>query len=258
MDEVRGKRIIEAIGPGGQPHGAPYPERVCLAGVELLGGSGVGLTLVTDSEPRAAWASDAQTQVLEDLHLTLGEGPGLDAFRLRAPALEANLAEPSAKWPFFRQHALGLGVRAVFSFPVQVGSLCLGALNVFRTEPRALSCRELADALVLANVAAQEIVALHAQGVLQPHLHDGAAARCRVHQACGMVAVQIDADLASAMACMRSYAFVHGISIFRVADEVTGRRLCLRVQDPAAAQEVGRRGRRLKGEGDGANPAASW
>jgi hypothetical protein len=229
LDADRLARIIEAIGPSGEPDPATYPQRVCDAGVDLLGVSGAGLTLMTKTQLGAVWASGDLAQAVEDLQFTLGEGPALDAYRLGAPALEPYLADASSRWPFFCPQAIDLGVRAVFSFPLQMGVIRLGALNLVRDGPGFLSSDELADALVLADVATQDIIDFQAQGATHWPLSDRLGQRARVHQATGMVAVQTSSDMASALACIRAYAFANETSIFEVADRVIARRLRLTV-----------------------------
>jgi hypothetical protein len=228
MDRDRLARIVDAIGSRLGPDPATYPQRVCAAAADLLGMSGAGLTLMTGSILAAVWASDAASRTVEDLQFALGEGPALDAFDGGAPALEPSLAA-SSRWPFFGPQALALGVEAVFSLPLQVGVICLGTVNLFRDSPGFLSRDELADALVLADVVTGDLIDLQAQGMLQWAPSDHLGQRARVHQATGMVSVQIGADMISALARIRAYAFANEISIFRVADMVLDRTLRLPV-----------------------------
>jgi hypothetical protein len=228
MDRDRLARIVDAIGSRLGPDPATYPQRVCAAAADLLGMSGAGLTLMTESILAAVWASDAASRTVEDLQFALGEGPALDAFDGGAPALEPSLAA-SSRWPFFGPQALALGVEAVFSLPLQVGVICLGTVNLFRDSPGFLSRDELADALVLADVVTGDLIDLQAQGMLQWAPSDHLGQRARVHQATGMVSVQIGADMISALARIRAYAFANEISIFRVADMVLDRTLRLPV-----------------------------
>jgi hypothetical protein len=228
MDRDRLARIVDAIGSRLGPDPATYPQRVCAAAADLLGMSGAGLTLMTGSILAAVWASDAASRTVEDLQFALGEGPALDAFDGGAPALEPSLAA-SSRWPFFGPQALAVGVEAVFSLPLQVGVICLGTVNLFRDSPGFLSRDELADALVLADVVTGDLIDLQAQGMLQWAPSDHLGQRARVHQATGMVSVQIGADMISALARIRAYAFANEISIFRVADMVLDRTLRLPV-----------------------------
>jgi hypothetical protein len=227
VDAERLARVIGAISDAGDTDPATYPARVCAAGVDLLGASAAGLTLMTKSQLGAVWASDPLAETVEDLQFALGEGPALDAHRLGHPALEPNLAGAASRWPFFAPQAVDLGIRAVFSYPLQIGVIRLGALNLFQKEPGWLSREQLSDALVLADVATQDIIDLQAEGAIHWPLSDRFAERARVHQATGMVAAQIESDMAGALARIRGYAFANELTIFEVAEEVIARRLRL-------------------------------
>ena len=226
MDSDRLARIADAIGSRAGQDPATYPQQMCAAAADLLGMSGAGLTLMTESAPGAVWASDAVSRTVVDLQFALGEGPALDAFDGGAPALEPSLAA-STRWPFFGPQALALGVEAVFALPLQVGVICLGTVNLFRDSPGFLSRDELADALVLADVVTEDLIDLQAQGMLHWAPSDHLGQRARVHQATGMVSVQIGADMTSALARIRAYAYVNELTIFDVADMVLARTLRL-------------------------------
>ena len=75
-----------------------------------------------------------------------------------------------AGWPSPRP-VIDAGVRAVFGFPLRVGAVRLGALNLYRDQPGPLADEQHADALVLADVAAELILMLQAHappGCSQP------------------------------------------------------------------------------------------
>ena len=58
-----------------------------------------------------------------------------------------DLARPSAdRWPAFAGPVLDAGARAVFGFPLQVGTVRLGALNLYRDRPGPLSDNQHTDA----------------------------------------------------------------------------------------------------------------
>src|SRR5579872_2101459 len=80
-------------------------DRVCIAAAGLLSLRGAGLSLMVDGELRGtAGVSDPGIAVIQELQLTLGEGPCVDAWTSRAPVLEANLADPAiVRWPAFAQ-----------------------------------------------------------------------------------------------------------------------------------------------------------
>ena len=55
------------------------------------------------------------------------------------------------------------GARAVFGFPLRVGAVRLGAMNVYCDRPGPLTAQQHADALVMADVAAQMVLSLQAR-----------------------------------------------------------------------------------------------
>jgi ANTAR domain-containing protein len=70
-------------------------------------------------------------------------------------------------------------------------------------------------------------------GWLDPAL----AHRAEIHQAAGMVSVQLDLSTAQALARMRAHAFVHNRLLIQVAHDVVARRLARRASTgtPACA-----------------------
>jgi hypothetical protein len=120
------------------------------------------------------------------------------------------------------------GARAVFGFPLQLGAVRLGALNLYRDRPGALSDDQHADALVLADVAAKAMLVMQTQappGALAADLEASANFEFVVHQAAGMVAVQLDVSVAEALIRLRGYAFASDRQLAAVADDVVDRSL---------------------------------
>lgn len=227
MDLGRRAKIIEAVALAGEPEIVNYPIRVCSAGATLVGAAGVGLALVIKNHFGAVWAANQFVGDLEDLQFSLGEGPGTEASQTQAAVVEPCLQESTSRWPFFREPALSLGLRAVFAFPLITGQTCFGVLTFYRDIAGALSPDEMADASELTTLAAQDLVTLHAQGAVQWLLSHGTKERACVYQACGMVSAQITSDMATAMARLRAYSFAHDATLFETAGQVVTRHLRL-------------------------------
>ena len=170
--------------------------------------SGAGIMLMSDEVPQGSLCStNEMSDVIEQLQYALGEGPCVDAYRQDWPVLEPDLVYPGTpRWPAFSPPAIKAGVRAVFGFPLQVGSVRLGALNLCRTWAGALSDDGHADALVMADIAAQAVLVLQADaapGQLAAALGAGADFHYLVHQAAGMVAAQLEVSVGQALVRLR-------------------------------------------------------
>ena len=154
------REIVEAEVDGS----SSLVDRVCVAAVGLLSLKGAGLSLMVDGELRGtAGVSAPGIAVVQELQLMLGEGPCVDAWRNRAPVLEANLADPAVvRWPAFAHAGVDAGVLAVFAFPLHLGAIRIGVLVLYREYPGMLSADEMAYGLVLADVSTQVLLALQA------------------------------------------------------------------------------------------------
>lgn len=192
--------------------------------------SGAGLMLMSGEVSRG-WVctTDAVSARIEELQYELGEGPCVDAFNEDRPILEPDLADPATpRWLAFTGPAVAAGARAIFGFPLRVGFVRLGALNLYRDRAGALTDDQHADALVVADVAAQTLLMLQANapmGQLATELEAGADFQYVVHQASGMVAAQLDVSVAQALIRLRAHAFGNGRALTAVAEDVVARRL---------------------------------
>ena len=169
--------------------------------------------------------------MIEDLQYTLGEGPCLDAYQQNRVVAEPDLADPATRrWFACTPPALQAGVRAVFGFPLRVGTVRLGALNFYREWSGPLSDDQNADALVMADVAARWVLEAQAgasPGAVASELEVGADFHFAVHNAAGMVSVQAGISVAEALIRLRAFAFSHDRQLADVAQDVIDRKLRL-------------------------------
>lgn len=228
MAGERRLRILTLLGSGG-PSGFET-KRLCEVCAEATIMSGAGIMLMAGDVPRGSvCTTDSVSSLIEELQFTLGEGPCVDAFNTDRPVLEPDLAHPVIpRWLPFAGQALTAGVRAIFGFPLQVGAARLGALNLYRNQPGPLSDDQYADALVMADVAAQAVLILQANappGKLAAALEAGADFQYVVHQATGMIAAQLEVSVGQALIRLRAFAFSNDRPIAEVARDVVSRKV---------------------------------
>jgi hypothetical protein len=171
--------------------------------------------------------SDDVVGGLEDLQFTLGEGPGIDAHTSGRSVFEPHLAE-STLWPVFGAAAEDAGMLACFAFPLRVGAIRLGALDLYRGRSGPLTDQMAIDAAVLAGVITQSLLALQGEaefGVIPTAIDHGENLRGQVHQASGMISEQLGIGIADALVRLRAHAYAEGRSVNDVATDVVGRTL---------------------------------
>ena len=203
------------------PDGTGLPAGLTAACARSLPVSGVGMALMTDEGPAGIIAAtDGAAMELEELQFTLGEGPCVDASQTGRPVLQPDFARTAPqRWPVFAVGALEAGVRALFAFPLRVGAIRLGVLDLYRNRVGPLSADDLTEALSFADAAT--LVLLNAQAgypvlVPVPVLDD----RAEVHQATGVVSVQAGVGLAEALLLLRARAFADQRPIGDLARDV--------------------------------------
>jgi hypothetical protein len=206
--------------------GEDLPDSLVRLCARTLPVSGVGLALMTDDGPAGTVAaSDGGALQLEELQFTLAQGPCVDASRTGRPVLAPDLARTSSRtWPQFGAGADAARLRAVFAFPLQVGAIRLGVLDLHRDTTGELSPVELADALSFADAATQLLLDLQAEdtalGMPPPHALAVLDDQAGVHQATGVVSVRARVSLAQALALLRARAYAEERPIGDLARDV--------------------------------------
>jgi hypothetical protein len=228
MAAERLARILSLLVPGD----SPANRGLCHVAAEVTAMSGAGVMLLADGRPQASLCTtDGVSSLIEELQYTLGEGPCVDAYRLGAVIAEPDLAgEGPSRWSAFCPPAVGAGARAVFGFPIRIGTVRLGALNLYRDRGGPLDDNQHADALVMAEVVARVILSAQADaptGGLSAELEAGTDQWLIVHQAAGMVSIQLDVSVEHALVRLRAHAFGSDRRITEVARDIVERRLRL-------------------------------
>ncbi len=204
---------------------------LCRSAVKATGVTSCGVTMATaGGQSVTAHASDLRAGDVEDLQHTLGEGPGVAASGSGAAVLVPDLADAddteNERWPTFAKEAVELGIRAAFAFPLLLGSSSVGALSFYRTRSGELSPDGVSHARVAADAVAMTLA--------EPGEVPSAVEQLdpmRVHQAAGMVMVQLGVPIDQALVRMRATAFAEGLSVDELADAIVERRRRLSKED---------------------------
>ena len=221
--------LAELSAGGGDTWSSAGLCRVCPG---IVGVSGAGVMLMSGDMPHGSFGTtDEVSQLIEELQYTLGEGPCVEAYHGDDVVAEPDLADPlTRRWPAFTPPVLQAGVRAVFGFPLRFGTVRLGALDFYRDRPGPLSDDQHADALVLADVTARLVLETQAgapPGAVAEELEAGADFHFAVHNAAGMISVQLGISVTEALIRLRAHAFSNDRPIADVAQDVIARRLRL-------------------------------
>lgn len=213
-------------------NGVNVGNRLCTTCVDVLGVTGAGIMLMADGEHRGTFGvSNSVISVIEELQFTLGEGPCIDAFTSELAISEPDLQRPQTnRWPAFSGPAVAAGVRAVFGFPLLCEGSALGALDLYLDHPGALDPTQASDAAMLAALAVDTVVALQADaepGALAFELDSSVNHRAVVHQASGMVSIQLGISVDEARSRIRAHAYTFDQPIDDVARNIVLRRLTL-------------------------------
>jgi len=229
MPGDRLRRVLAALSAEGDPWSSAGLCRACPG---IVGVDGAGVMLMSGDIPRGFLsATDEVSHLIEEQQYTLGEGPCVDAYQQDKVVPEPDLADPvTRRWPAFTPPVLQAGARAVFGFPLRVGTVRLGALNLYRKRVGPLSDDQHADALVVADVAARWVLDAQAgapSGAVAEELEAGADFHFAVHNAAGMVSVQLGTSVTEALIRLRGFAFSNDRLLADVAEDIVTRRLRL-------------------------------
>ena len=224
--DERLRRIADALGDGDP---AALLERLCAVCVELVGITGAGVTVRGLHLASSLCSSGPAAARLEELSLSLGEGPSVNAHTSGVAVLEPDLLSPVApRWPIFRPQAVEVGAEAMFAFPLRVGAVRLGSLMIYRDRPGMLSDEQHRDALAMSGVAMDVVLANQEQAPpdgLASGLRTLSGSRAEVHQAAGMVSVQVGVSVAEALLLLRARAYADERPLMDVARDVVARRM---------------------------------
>lgn len=202
---------------------------LCDLYVELVPVSGASITVFRHPGAQSTiCASDEVSAALDQLQFDLGEGPRWETARTGLASGSLNVpVDAHPEWPVFGAAAAKLGVGALFSFPIHMGTQLFGVADLYRDRPGPLDDEATLRAKKVSRQVAAPAAQFARRSASSPEEPAGEAAALRreVHQATGMILMQLETDATSALAALRAYAFAHGRSVDEVARDVVARRI---------------------------------
>ncbi len=229
QDGERRARIVAAVMERGAAVGiGELLGRLCRFAVDEMALSGCALVLMSSREGGRVLAdAGPRAGTITRLQAELGEGPCLQAYVSGVPVLLPDLAAEEAKrWPAFAAAALAAGLHSEFSLPLGGGRPGIGTLDLCRDTPGMLSDDHLSDALAAADIARDVVLSgQYTPGGLEDLLAAAGIDQLVVHQATGMIAVQLGETMPNALARLRAAAFTSGRSMYDLARDVVERRV---------------------------------
>jgi hypothetical protein len=198
--------------------------RLCEASRQLVGARGSSISINSDdtTSRMTLAATDPVAARLESLQDVLGEGPCREAYRQNEPIVTNLNDPPSALWPEFTRSALeSAGPVTIHCFPMRPISRPMGVYSLY-------SDGELGQADDVVQFLADAIGAAVLRDSTLSEANLVYDSRSVVHQATGMVAVQLRVEPEDALAILRAHAFAHGATVGEIANQIVHRRLGFR------------------------------
>lgn len=213
LDELKSMVVATLDQPGGQ--GAAI-KLVCTACQEMIPTDGAAISIKGSGTWETLYATGTTMGWIESTQATLGEGPSFEAVKTRRPVLmpDTHGADAASTWPFFAAEMATQPVGAFFAFPLQIGAISIGTLDLYRTATGWFENDALTMALRLVDLATLALLwppfgtpSLNAEdkwpSVLPPH-------RSTVHQATGMLIAHFQISAEQALTRLHGYAFARG------------------------------------------------
>ena len=172
-------------------------------------------------------ATDDQVVRVDELQFDLGEGPCWDAMALGRPVLTSDMRDGApSPWPALSSQ-ISPSVRGLYAFPLVLGPLRIGAVDMYSTTPEELGDERVAAAGALAAVVSRVVLRGALREVHEEYRDDNndRYSRRAVHQATGMVFAQLSISVEDALLVLEGHAFASSRALMEVAEDVIAGRI---------------------------------
>jgi hypothetical protein len=208
----------------------PFLRVVPVSGAALSTiGSGLGMATICASDERAAR--------IDELQIDLGEGPCWEALATGRPVIRNRFSvSEQTSWPVFAKALRDYEIGALYAFPLAIGTLEVGSVDLYSETPRELTSSEISNVTALTHAAAWQVLRRVLADDSQNDLDIDADpspgySRKQVHQATGMIIAQLQVSSAEALLLLRAHSFSSGRTVREVAHDIVSRKLDLSVEN---------------------------
>jgi hypothetical protein len=128
----------------------------------------------------------------------------------------------------FSAAAQEIGMAAVFAFPMTMGAVRIGVVDLYCDSPRRLDAHQVSLAASMAGRSTAPAVRQamrSAEDPFSPENENAPALRREVHQATGMIGAQLDVTVTEAFTRLRAYSFTSGRPVEDIAHDVVSRQM---------------------------------
>ena len=202
--------------------------RLCGLFVDALFVTGASISVFgRDGHQSSICATDSVAARGDTLQFELGEGPHWETLATGFPVLSPDLAAQTySNWPKFSVAAQEIGIVAVFAFPMTIGAVRIGVVDLYCDSPRRLDAHQVSLAASMAGRTAGPAVRQAMRSTNDPFSDETAPAlRREVHQATGMIGAQLQVTVSEAFTRLRAYSFTSGRLVEDIAHDVVSRRM---------------------------------
>jgi len=227
----RRQQVVDALRGVDGTWGAPetLASRLCDFCLERVRARGAAVSVLSNHDVVAVIASSGNLVAdFVEAQSRYQSGPSIEAARSGVAVLEPDLAGRGLlRWPRLVTDPAASRVAGAYAFPLAYGAVSIGLLDlVTGRDDRELSADQVALALTVSEVAFEGLLWLQsgrANDDLSPTIASSGEQSWVIHQAAGMVAVQLDVAVTDALQALRDEASARRRTVGDLAEAVVSR-----------------------------------
>lgn len=190
----------------------------------ILNADVAGVLLQTpEGQLNLSAATSEEMRAIEDIELSAGDGPCMDAYRTGDPVIVKDLHQARDRWPGVAQQLLDMGMRSGYAFALALRGDRIGALNLYRRDLEPFDDIDIRTAQAFADIAAigilQERKVTDAERRTR-QLQHALDSRIDIEQATGILVQRHGITPTQAFEALRAYSRSHRLRVHDVSQRI--------------------------------------